>query len=154
MKGIQFNIENKSLDFIYNLLKGISSSDFVWKISEDEVYKNAPGDKFPFASRLFEQEIYDNDIFFETIKEENYAIFCNIQLYKKDDNISYISNANDFINSKCKMIFLLTDDCFVEIYCKEKKLMNIIRKNMDNMGIKKYIDKDIYSRRTMFARGD
>ena len=154
MEGLYFEIENKKSNFIYNILNGVYSSDFIWKISEDEIYKNNTGDAFPFATPLFEQEIYDNESFFKTLKKENYAIFCNIQLYKKGDNISYISNVEDFLNSDCKLIFLLTDDCFVEIYCKEKEIMNIIKKNVSNIGITQYINKDIHSRKTMFARGD
>jgi len=74
---------------------------------------------------LFERELYSDEEFKKAISNEHYAISVNIQLYQEYDD-TFIYNYNDFLNSNCLLILLITDNKFVEIYSKNEKFLNII----------------------------
>lgn len=119
----------------------------LWKITEDDViYEN---------DSLFDEEIYNSYEFNNIIKDKKYyTIFCNIQLYKKDSKITDINSVEDFLNSDCELILLITDNIFAEVYSKKEEYKKQILRNLEEIGIKDIKEKDIYNRKTMFAHGD
>lgn len=89
---------------------------------------------------LFPQEknILTNMEFIDIISQESYyVVFANIKLYKKIDDGIIINTYKDFLKSSCLLILLITDNEFVEIYSKNK---DILEKIYDNAVENKFID--------------
>lgn len=124
MIGIRFKIKNEYNTFLDKILSHIDRDDFQWVIVESEVY-------FQKGLELFEQPIYTNSEFKTLIKQEKYyTVFCNIQLYNKEDEIFEIDSYEEFLKSKCMLVLFITDNEFVEIYAKNKKLLEILKNNI------------------------
>ena len=148
MIGLEFEIENKFDNYLYKILKNISTNNYVWKIIDDDAFceKN--------MGFLFEKDEYNNDEFFELIKNiKSYIIFCTILLYKENVKSLKIETPKDFINSGCELILLITDNIFVEIYCKSEELEKQIRYNLFEMNID-FKEKNIFCRKKMNGRYD
>ncbi len=123
MIGIRFKIKNEYNTFLNKILSHIDTDNFQWIVAESEVY-------FQKGLELFDKQVYTNSEFQELIKYENYyTVFCNIQLYNKEDEIYEIHNYEEFLKSKCVLVLFITDNEFVEIYMKNKKLLEILKNN-------------------------
>jgi len=147
MNGLEFIIKNEYNDWIYQILRNLSFENYIWKIDEDDVYYN--------NDFLFDKDFYNNDEFFRIIKGKNYyTVFCNIQLYSDIKDCITIDVPTDFINSKCELILLITDNIFVEVYSKNEDNLNMIKDNLKLIGIKNVKKKNIMDRCTMYARGE
>jgi len=151
LKGLEFLIENKINNILYKILNNFPSKNCMWQVTEDEVYKEESDLHFV---DFFEKSLYNNEDFIKSIKKECYLVFCNIQMYKNNSIITKIETVEDFYNSNCEMIILITDNIYVEIYSKEEKYLLVIKDNLKKIGIKKWKYKDISKRLSMFAHGD
>jgi len=126
MIGIRFKIKNEYNLFLDKILSHIDMDDFQWVIVESEVY-------FQKGLELFDKHVYTNSEFWKLIKRENYyTVFCNIQLYSKEDEIHEIHSYEEFLKSKCILALFITDNEFVEIYTKNKKILEILKSNASN----------------------
>ena len=126
MIGIRFKIKNEYNTFLNKILSHIDTDNFQWIVAESEVY-------FQKGLELFDKQVYTNSEFQNLIKSENYyTVFCNIQLYNKETEIYEIHNYEEFLKSKCVLILFITDNEFVEIYTKDKKLLKILKNNASN----------------------
>lgn len=135
--GIKFKIINEYGDYLKKIFNNINNSNYIWKIEEDEIYvsdtKNNNGFLFPQ-----EKNILTNMEFIDIISQESYyVVFANIKLYKKIDDGIIINTYKDFLKSSCLLILLITDNEFVEIYSKNK---DILEKIYDNAVENKFID--------------
>lgn len=126
MIGIKFEIPNEYNVFLGKILENIAPKDGVWRIVCDEVL-NEKGNDF------FTKEIYSNSEFKELIsKETHYSIFLTLQLYEKNDKMSEIKNYNDYLNSDCKLLLIIVDNIFVDIYSKDESILRQIKRNAEN----------------------
>lgn len=124
MKEIKFKIKNEYNKFLYKILNGIDSKEFVWVIFEDEVYNKVGSD-------LFQDEIYSDDSFKKIIKDQDYyTVFLKLQMYSIGSKIEKINNYNDFLNSNCQLILFIVDNVFVDIYVKDNNIVEIIKRNL------------------------
>ncbi len=123
MIGIQFQIKNEYHTFLSQILKNVETGNCIWKIVEDEVIDH-------LGNSLFHKDTY-SDIEFQNMIERSsyYVIFLNLQLYDQNAKIHPIQNYDDFIHSDCKLILLITDNVFVDIYAKEKQILEVIYEN-------------------------
>lgn len=140
MYRIEFKIPNAHGKFLGKILEGIDNKAYIWFIPDyDSEVSEGSNDYF------FEKMKYTNDEFLPLIHDHiYYTIFLNLQLYKSD-NIEEINNYSDFVNSNCIFILFITDNEFVEIYCKDEELFEKVKKNIiDNKftDIKELTDKD------------
>lgn len=147
--GIMFKIPNEYGNYLKQILNGIDSNNYIWKIKEDEIYIN--GD-----NNLFETKKYTNDEFKNIISQDNYyTIFANIELYEIEDKIA-INNYADFLKSSCILILLITDNEFVEVYSKNIDILTAIYRNALNNDFCdiKYITKESLERKKFSAYSD
>lgn len=127
--GIEFKIVNEHGNYLKQILEGISSPEYVWNVTEDEVYTNDFNINNGF---LFPQErdTLTNKEFIEIISQESYyTVSVNIKLYKKENDGIIINNYNDFLKSSCILTLNITDNIFVEIYSKDKQILDTIHMN-------------------------
>lgn len=120
-RGISFQIPNSHDKHIANILSGIDLNQYVWRINEDEVYRTVD---FEY---LFSKNVYSGKELQELISAQDYyAVFLNLQGYMSENDIAEINSYEDFLNSKCKIIVLVADNTFVDIYAKDINLIETI----------------------------
>jgi len=123
MIGIRFKIPNNFNNYLHEILKNIKSEGYLWSIEEDEVLTKE-------SSEFFNQNLYNDSMFKEIIKNKSYIIFVNIQLIKDDSKKEYqINNYDDFLKSNCELILFITDSEFVDIYSKNENYIKTINQN-------------------------
>ena len=132
MIGIELEISGISTDVIRKLFNKINIDLYDFIIYENEIIKK--------------NENVDNvnakNIFYNNIKSS--IIFLNLQLYRKQDKIKTIITYDDFINSNCRLILLITDNRYLEIYFKDDFIKEKIISNLEKYGFK-YKEKTIYN---------
>lgn len=147
--GIKFKIPNEYGKNLGQILERVDDNNYIWKIDEDEIYNNE-------ATYLFEKKRYTNDDFKKIIDQvDYYTVFANIKLYEKEDEVR-INNYEDFLESSCIFILFITDNIFVEIYSKNKDIIEIIYENAlkNKFTDINYITKENYKRKYFSAYRD
>ena len=153
--GIEFKIPNEYGNYLKQILNNIDREDYMWNITEDEVYIT---DNIKNSGFLFSQEIktLSNAEFVDIISQESYyTVFLNIKLYVKEDNV-VIKNYADFAKSSCILVLLITDNEFVEIYSKDVNILKTIYNNAveNNFCNINYITKENFKRKEFSAYSD
>lgn len=147
--GMKFKIPNEYGNYLKQILDKIDSDNYTWKIEEAEVYKVELTD-------LFTMDKYSNYDFKKIISQDRYyTVFTNIKLYENEDK-TIIRNYEDFLNSTCILILLVTDNIFVEIYSKSENILKIIYENAlkNKFTDISYITKNNFKRREFSAYSD
>ena len=147
--GMKFKIPNEYGNYLKQILDKIDSDNYTWKIEEAEVYKVELTD-------LFTMDKYSNYDFKKIISQDRYyTVFTNIKLYEKEDK-TIIRNYEDFLNSTCILILLVTDNIFVDIYSKSENILKIIYENAlkNKFTDISYITKNNFKRREFSAYSD
>lgn len=147
--GMKFKIPNEYGNYLKQILDKIDSDNYTWKIEEAEVYKVELTD-------LFTMDKYSNYDFKKIISQDRYyTVFTNIKLYEKEDK-TIIRNYENFLNSTCILILLVTDNIFVEIYSKSENILKIIYENAlkNKFTDISYITKNNFNRREFSAYSD
>lgn len=123
-RGISFQIPNSYDIHLHRILSGIDMNQYIWRIDEDEVYR-----KVDFGY-LFSKHIYNGEELYDLISAQDYyAVFINLQGYISENEIAEINTYEDFLKSKCKVIILIADNIFVDVYAKDINLIERIRLN-------------------------
>jgi hypothetical protein len=80
-------------------------------------------------------------------------IFVDIKVYPVGKDRASISTFKDFMESNCEIVFLCVDSGFVEIYYKDRKVLDTIHNNCTGEEFLKveYITEEKASGRTMIA---
>lgn len=130
MIGIKFKIENKYDKFLFKILNNIDNENNKWEVNYDEVFKRN-------SEFLFDKNIYSNTDFMNIIrKEEYYIVFIKLKLYNVNDKIDVLNNLDNFKNSPCKLYLKIIDSEFVEIYTKDREILNLVKSNATNYNFK------------------
>ncbi len=122
MIGISFEVPNKYDVFLSKILKNVDFEEGVWKVVNDEVLSER-------GTNFFNKEIYLNDEFKELIKTTHYPIFLTLQLYNKSDRFNEIKSYDDYFNSDCKLLLIIVDNTFIDVYSKDKTILKQIKVN-------------------------
>ena len=132
MIGIELEINGISTDVIRKLFNKINIDLYDFIIYENEIIK-----KNENVDNVNAKNIFYNNI--------NYSIiFLNLQLYRKQDKIKTIITYDDFINSNCRLILLITDNRYLEIYFNDDFIKEKIISNLKKYGFS-YKEKTIYN---------
>ena len=132
MIGIELEISGISTDVIRKLFNKINIDLYDFIIYENEIIK-----KNENVDNVNAKNIFYNNI--------NYSIiFLNLQLYRKQDKIKTIITYDDFINSNCRLILLITDNRYLEIYFNDDFIKEKIISNLKKYGFS-YKEKTIYN---------
>ena len=132
MIGIELEINGISTDVIRKLFNKINIDLYDFIIYENEIIK-----KNENVDNVNAKNIFYNNI--------NYSIiFLNLQLYRKQDKIKTIITYDDFINSNCRLILLIIDNRYLEIYFNDDFIKEKIISNLEKNGFN-YTEKTIYN---------
>ena len=125
MIGIHFEIPNEWNNYLNLILGNINTENYNWLISDEEIYLEGLVD-------LFRKSIYDNISFKKTISgNKHYLIVGNVAAFKSL-NCKDIYNYEDFQNSDCEILMIIVDSCSIDIYVKDKKILEQIKNNAIN----------------------
>lgn len=152
IRGVRFQIPNKYGKFIADILEPINSCNFSWSANfHTEIWKSVNG---KLGEDLFPDSIMNGAEFFDLIHNNTYyLIFVNIQAYPESSTLfSRIHTYEDFIASECKIIILVADSSYVDVYCKELSMIKMLHENAISKGYEhiEYIDESD-SRTGMFV---
>lgn len=125
MIGIEINHNSGYEHVLWDLLQDIELNNYSLNITEQEILsKDANG-----------YILWDSTNFLTKIKESYYIIFLNLQLFSKNSQITVINTYEDFLNSACQMLLLISDHNLIEIYFKDENIKHIILQNLKNKNI-------------------
>ena len=113
------------------LFRNIEINDYEWYIDEYEIIKeeNEQCKNMHFSSHLKEDE------FLKLIHEPSCLIISvNIQAYPSHKTKKHVVTYEDFQNSDCELMLLITDVKYVEVYAKSKSVIMNIIENAENCG--------------------
>lgn len=131
-KALVFQLPNKYNDYLSKIFYNINVKMYIWNICSYEIVRfdnkhNENGDSF------FKHEILNGHEFGDAIKQYNYYIVSlDIKAYKDKKYITYIYNYEEFCQNSCEFVLFFDDGEFVELYCKDNFLLEMVQKNLNN----------------------
>lgn len=127
MRGIGFQIPNGYLGLFSDITKSIEINRYSWFILEDQVFNKSSDTSNEF---FFNADRYKGNDFQKKITDEDYyVIFVNLQAYFSDNDFIEINTYDDFQNSNCEIMILISDGIFVDVYAKDENIIETIRLN-------------------------
>lgn len=123
--GVSFEIQQGVSDILFQILSCINVKSFNWYniSSQDEVWDDFQSNAF------FEKDFYDGETFLKHIKMKHYIISLKLQGYKDSSKFFDIHTYEEFLDSDCKIIVLIYDCEYVEIFSKDITITQSIYKN-------------------------
>ena len=152
-RGLTLEIPNKYGSLLGEVLKPIDITTFNWCIGGGESYKVVDNQLdeglFPVGKDIIEgvelKNLLENN--------EYYLIFADLKAYPNDDEFFYIKNYEDFMLSNCEIVLLVVDSSFIEIYCKNQEVIELLYKNAIECRFEniKYITDEIDPQKSLIA---
>ena len=143
MRGIEFECSNGYGTILKDLLEPLTFENYDFYIFEDEIIKDDENWILP--------KVISGRAFRKLISESSYlVIFVHLQVYKKGAKYKPIKDYQDFINSNCDIVFLLSDNSFVEIYAKEVQIIQTLADNAEKLGYNVAVKLSSNDSRTKF----
>ena len=124
MRGVEFKRTSDVEAPLSKLFNKINLEEYNWVVLENEIVRNNVNLDLP--------DVIYGEQFKEVLFGQNdMIIFLNIQAYPKNSNPAEIANYNDYLNSECEIVFLITDLYWVEVYAKNKNILYQFIENGD-----------------------
>ena len=128
LRGISFEIPNDIGISLYNMLSDIDVKKINWYI-EQRQSEVLTGDGEEY---FFTKSVYNGNDFFNMIKNKLYLIFLKLYGYQ-GTHINTVHSFEDFKRHNCRLLILINDCKFVEIYASNmddiKKLYGAAERN-------------------------
>lgn len=111
IRGISFEIKNEVGISLYDILSNIDIVNLNWFIEQrqTEVHTRKVEESF------FAESEYSGDEFSSLIRNEHYLVFLKLYGFQ-DETFEEIHFYEDFKKSNCRLLILINDCSFVEIY--------------------------------------
>ena len=124
-RGIRFEAPNEYGNILAEILKPFALEDFCWKIGDCESY--IAGDKGLERNLFPEGQTIMEGIELKNLLENNayYVIFAELQAYP-DSSFSVVENYGEFIDSDCELVLLVVDCIYVDLYCKDESMIELL----------------------------
>lgn len=128
MRGVRLKLPIEYNKYLSLLLAPINFNLYNWYVCQDEIVFFDELTQKP-CTNMLNKDKYSGDEFKKVIDSKDYLIYlANIQAYPIGAAKSEIRTYDDFMKSKCRLIFLCADSEFVDIYCKDKDVIKEIYK--------------------------
>ena len=119
MRGLSFKISNPRGLPLLQIFACANVKNYYWYVVGEQ---NDTWDS-SMERLLLEQFAYDGSSFYETIKREHFLIFLKLQAYFPSDKYDEILSYDDFQKSRCQLLLLIHDCCYVDIYIKDQTII-------------------------------
>lgn len=129
MIGIEFVYESSYELILKEIFNNIDFSKYEVSIKQKEVIYEDEQEhlEYEMQGKKFNKAISNNGNY--------YVNYINLQIFPNDYNKNNIITYNDFLNSNCLLILLISDNNFIEIYFKSNDLKEKILNNLKSMKI-------------------
>lgn len=151
MIGLDIRVKNEYNIYLHKILNGIDLLEYRYEIYADQIYYIKNGET---REGIFNDDVLSGEDFIKCISINSYwFIFVDIKAYKVGNASTKIETFEDFLNSNCELVFLCTDSSYIEIYCKDKEILNKIYHNCigDEFDKVQYVSCDEASGRCLIA---
>lgn len=115
-----------------NILKTIFNNVNLRKFEWYNIPEQTESYGIPMYTTLFNQKYYSGSDFSKCIANNHLIVFLKLQAYLELENFKEIITLDDFKKSKCKLILLIYDCEYVEVYAKDKNIIQSIYSNAIN----------------------
>lgn len=132
IRGIEF-LRTESYDrFLYDMFQNIPLEKYDLYIRDIDI---AMGNESIKDIEL--PECMRGEDFLKAVDEKSYlTIFIDITAYPKGTQKEELEVYEDFLDSKCEIVFLVCDVEYVEIYTKDDDILHQFAKNAEKVGCK------------------
>lgn len=133
MRGISFKLKNEYNNYLFKIFDNTEVYKFYWNICDSEIiYKD---ENNQLHTSIFDKDIIDGHDFLKRIKLDSYyLVYADIKAFNSTTHITNIVTYDDFINSNCEIALFCVDTTYVELYCKNKEILNKIIVNCIRFG--------------------
>lgn len=147
MRGLSFKLSNPKGVPLLQILTCVNVGNYHWYVVGNQ---NDTWDSH-MERLLLDRFAYDGSSFYEIIKQEHFVIFLKLQAYFPCDKYEEILLYDDFQNSKCQILLLIHDCCYVDIYVKDHVVIEEIYQYVVSSGCQnvRYINDDSDTRTKM-----
>ncbi|WP_432664410.1 DUF2691 family protein [Wukongibacter baidiensis] len=139
-RGVRFRIHNE-LNII-DALKPVNIEEYVWHLENIEFVEMDDNKKYwnieqPFIERgsSFKERL-DNS--------EYYAIFGEIIAFPLKSKPCKVHSYEEFLSSDAELVLLIVDVTYIDIYCKDLRLVELLYQNAERNSYEKveFIDEN------------
>lgn len=127
MIGIEFILNDNKFN-LYQFFDDVDLAQYNIYITQDEVIHGNLNFEIKENNMILKSEVMNYEL---------NIIFLNLQAYSKNCKKTYIKSYNDYKNSNCEFLLLISDGWCIEFYCKNNFLLQKIIKNCKNILIVK-----------------
>ena len=138
MNKIEFSYDVTWGNFLHTLLDGTNYQQYNWYFSEQDIF-------FSIIKKSRFLKVTSGKLFAKILNsgKKYLVVMANIQVFDTKSNIKRIRDYEDFINSDCKLVILVSNTTDYEIYFKDNELKSIILNNLKKLNIPyKEVTKD------------
>lgn len=123
LRGIKFFIPNEYSSYLSKILEGVDLNSYTWRLIEDDVLVSSDNYLFP-SDTLTGQELNN------CMAQPSYLVlFLYLQAFPLSSTFDEILTYDDFNRSACELVIFVVDAVFVEVYCKNRNLVETIKQN-------------------------
>ncbi|WP_336045923.1 DUF2691 family protein [Solibacillus ferritrahens] len=125
MRGLSFEIPNKSGQYLLNILNAFDFTQYFWKTGGEEAYYIENDE---LGAPLFPKpHVYSGEAFYNRISAGNYyVLFADLKAFNDPLHVKEITTYEEFLNSQCEFALLLVDCSYVTIYTKNQKVLTAL----------------------------
>ncbi|MEX0417773.1 DUF2691 family protein [Bacillus sp. C30] len=133
-RGITVDIPNEYDNLLWKVLKPIDITSFDWRVENEESYFILPDGLGP---ELFSE---DNKVMsgleLKKLIKDNiyYLIFADLKAYPKGEEVVDIETYEEFKESKCKVVVLVADGDYIQVYAKNQEEIEMMYENAIDQG--------------------
>ena len=150
--GLDIEIKNEYGNYVDKILASIDLSIYKWDIVAAEILCKGRENSSP--PWLFDTGLMDGNSLKKAISEEIYfLIFADFKAYPLNAKQTHIQTFADFMASECELVFMCVDTTYVEIYCKNKDILDLIYNNCEGFNCESiaYVSVEQAKVRTLVA---
>lgn len=132
IRGVEFLVPQTDPDILHQVLGCIDVKSYDWEVSEKDI------DTWGY---FYDKLRYSGEEFAKKIKEPLRIIAIKIMAYpvgETDDEPMYYE---DFLRSKCRLVLIMYDCQYTEIYCKDAQMSMLLYENAVRRGFDEVIYK-------------
>ena len=148
-RGVFFKVPT-AYNIMYPILKCIDIEKYDWysinsqnevHSEEEEVINYILTSKKYGEQFFFKKDYYDGESFLQEIQLKHLVVFLKLQAYLKHGELKEIDSYEEFLKSDCRILMLIYDCYFVDIYIKDEAVVKAFYDNAlaNNYAEVKYI---------------
>ena len=124
MYGILFRT-NRADNILKTIFNNVNLRKFEWY----NIPEQTESYEIPMHTTLLSQRCYSGSDFSKCIAKKHFIVFLKMQAYLETENFKEIIALDDFNKSKCRLILLIYDCEYVEVYAKDKNIIQSVYSN-------------------------